>query len=48
VEDPAVGGSIMLQLVLMKEDGDGDWYDLAENRSWCRALVNLVTNFRVP
>lgn len=48
VEDSAVGGSIMLRLVLMKEDGDGDWYDLDQDRSRCRAPVNSVTNLRVP
>jgi len=33
MEDPAVGGRVMLRFVLMKEDGDGDWYDLAQDRS---------------
>jgi len=47
-EEPGVGGSIMLRLVFMKEDGDGDWYDLAQDRSWFWALVNSVTNLGVP
>jgi hypothetical protein len=48
VEDPGVCGSVTLRLVFVKEDGDGDWYDLAQDRAWCLALVNSITNLRIP
>jgi len=25
-----------------------DWIDLAQDKDWCRALVNVVMNLRVP
>jgi hypothetical protein len=28
--------------------GGADWIGLAQDRNWCRALVNAVMNLRVP
>jgi hypothetical protein len=32
----------------MEEGGGEDWIDLAQDTEKCRALVNAVTNLRVP
>jgi hypothetical protein len=43
-----VDGRIILNYIFKKWDGDMDLIDLAQNRDRWRALVNAVTNLRVP
>jgi hypothetical protein len=39
LEDPGVGGRIILQWIIKKCDGGTDWIDLAEDRNrWCMDL----------
>jgi hypothetical protein len=48
LEEPGVGGRIILRIIFRKWDGgDKDWIDLAQDTDRCRALVNMVVNFRV-
>jgi len=37
-----------IKMALREVEGDGDWMELAQDRDRWRALVNTVTNFRVP
>ena len=48
LEDPGLDGRIILEWILEKWDEGMDWIDLAQDRDRWRAVVNAVTNLRVP
>jgi hypothetical protein len=49
LEDQNVDGRIILRRIFRKwEGGDTDWIELAQDGDKCWALVNAVTNLRVP
>jgi hypothetical protein len=48
LEDPGVGGRIILKWILEKWGGGTDWIDLAQDRDRWRAVVNAVMNLLVP
>ena len=48
LEDPGVGGRIILKRILEKWDGGMDWIDLIEDRNRWWVLVSAVMNLRVP
>jgi len=48
LQDPGVGGRIILRWIFRKWDGGMDWIDLDQDRDRWRALVNAVINLRVP
>jgi len=48
LEDPGVGGSIMLRRIFRKLDWVLDWIDLAQDRDRWRAIVNAIMNLYIP
>jgi hypothetical protein len=48
LEDPGVGGRIILKWFFKKWDGGMDWIDMAQDRERWWALVNAVMNLRGP
>jgi hypothetical protein len=49
LEDPGVGGRIILRWIFRKWNGGGmDWIDLAQVRVRWRAFVKAVMKLRVP
>ena len=49
LRDPGVDGRIILRCIFKKWKVRGmDWFELAKDSDWWRALVNMVMNFRVP
>jgi len=47
LEDPDIDGKIT-ELLFRKWDGGMDWIDLARDRDWWQAFVNMVMNLQVP
>jgi hypothetical protein len=48
LKNVGVDRRIILQWIVKKWDGGIDWIDLARDRDTWRALLNAVTNLRVP
>jgi len=48
LEDPGVGGRILLKRLFRFWMGIMDWIDLAQNTDRWQALVNVVINLEVP
>ena len=48
LEDPGVGGRIILKWIFERSDGGIDQIDLTQDRDRWWALVNRVMNFRIP
>jgi hypothetical protein len=46
LEDPGIDGKI--KLIIRKWDGSMYWIDLAHDRDWWQAFVNMVMNLQVP
>ena len=46
LEDPGVGGKIILQLTFKKWHGETDWGDKAQDRDKWREIMNAVMNIR--
>ena len=47
-EDLGIDGWIIQKFISSKWDGCMDWIDLAQNKNRRRAVVQTVTNLRVP
>jgi hypothetical protein len=43
-----MSGEIVLKWIREIGCGDVDWIELDQDMAHCRALVNMVLNFRVP
>jgi hypothetical protein len=48
LEDPGVGGRIILKWIFERLGGGMDWINLAQDRERWRAVVNTVMYLRVP
>ena len=51
LEDPGIGGRIILKWIFRNWDGGGgsmDWVDLAQDRDRWRSVVKAVMIFRFP
>ena len=48
LEDPGVGGRVILKLIFRKWDVGMDEIDLVKDRDRWWALVNAVMNLRIP
>jgi len=48
LEDPGMGGSIILRLIFGKWEGGMDWIDLAQDIDRWRVFVNALMNLRIP
>jgi hypothetical protein len=48
LEDPGVGGRIILKWIFKRLDGGMDWINLAQDMDRLQALVNTVMKLRVP
>ena len=48
IEGPRRRWEDNIKMDLQEVGGGEDWMELAQNRDGWRALVNTVTNFRVP
>jgi hypothetical protein len=46
--DQGVDGRIILRRIFGKWDGGMDWIELTQDRDRWRAVVNAVTNLRIP
>jgi hypothetical protein len=47
LDDPGVGGRIILKWIFEKKNGGVDWISLAQDRDRWQVLVNVVINLRV-
>jgi hypothetical protein len=48
LEDPCIGGRIIIKWIFGSGMGSMDWIDLAEDRDKWQVLVNAVMDLRVP
>jgi hypothetical protein len=48
LEEPGIGGRIILRLIFRKLGWGMDWIDLTQDRDRCRVIVIAVMNIRVP
>jgi hypothetical protein len=48
LKDPGIDGRIILKWIFERLDGGMDWINLAQDRGWWWALVNVVMNLQVP
>jgi hypothetical protein len=48
LKDQVIEERKILKWIFRKQDGGMDWIDLAQYRNRLQALVNAVTNIRVP
>ena len=47
-EDPGVHWRVILKWIFENWNWGMDWIDLAYDKDWWQALVNVVINVRVP
>jgi len=48
LEDPGLGGSIILRCIFKKWEGGMDWIDMAQGRKMWPSFINAAMNLRVP